>query len=66
MADHGHCANVLIDGMAAQGIDVTVSTEPPIVLGPYTQKAFVCPHGTTLYMEPTGEQIAQWAKDGVL
>ena len=65
MSDHSHCANILLDGMAAQGVEVTVSTEPPLVAGPYTVAPFTCPHDVSFYMEPTGEQIAQWVKDGV-
>jgi hypothetical protein len=44
---------------------VNVSTAPPIVHGPYPVGEFTCPHGTTYYIHPTGEQIAQWARDGV-
>lgn len=43
--------------------DVTVSTEPPIVAGFYTRPPFICPHGVAYWMEPTGEQIAEWAVD---
>jgi len=59
------CASVLIDGMAGQGVEVSASTEPPLVRGPYTEDPFVCPHGIRYWLEPTGEQIAQWAADGV-
>jgi hypothetical protein len=46
-------------------IEVTVTTLAPLVRGPYTEQAWVCPHGVRWYMEPTGEQIAQWVRDGV-
>jgi hypothetical protein len=65
VTEHSRCKRVLIDGMAALGSEVTVSTEPPLVEGPYTTEAFVCPHSTRYWIEPTGEQIAQWVKDGV-
>lgn len=59
------CIDFLKATMAGLGCDVFVSTEPPIVCGPYPTEAARCPHGTTFYMEPTGEQIAQWVRDGV-
>lgn len=62
---HEDCARILGEIMAAKGCDVTVSTLPPLVFGPYACEALECPHGALFYMEPTGEQIAQWAKDGV-
>jgi hypothetical protein len=61
MADHAGCADVLRDGMAP--VEITVSTERPIVAGPYTTEPFVCPHGTAYWIEPTGEQIVQWCQD---
>jgi hypothetical protein len=51
--------------MAAMGVEITVSTVPPLVAGPYTTDGFTCPHGVTFWIEPTGEQIAAWARDGV-
>ena len=63
--DHSLCAAYLRDWMAAAGCEVTVSTVPPIIAGPYAHDGFICPHGTTYWLEPTGEQITQWAKDGV-
>jgi hypothetical protein len=59
------CAQLLIDKMAAGGCEVTVSTAPPLVRSPYGDVGFRCPHGVTYWIEPTGEQIAAWAKDGV-
>lgn len=58
------CAGHLHRGMAEQGIDITITTQPPLVHGPYTVAGFVCPHQVSYWMEPTGEQIAKWAKDG--
>lgn len=62
--DHAQCPNELRDRMADLGTEITVSTSPPLVRGPYTVDGFTCPHGTTYWIEPTGEQIAQWVKDG--
>lgn len=59
------CGQLLIDNMAAMGTEVTVSTAPPIIHGPYTVDPFRCPHGVTYWIEPTGEQIAAWVEAGV-
>jgi hypothetical protein len=65
------CADVLRDGMAAiaaadgRGCEVTVSTAPPLVANPYGIKQYECPHGTTYWIEPTSEQMMEWARDGV-
>ena len=61
MTDHdgpGGCAEQLRIGMHPD--DITISTEPPLVRGPYTGAGFTCPHGTTYWIEPTSEQIAKW------
>lgn len=63
---HSECALFLKDIMSDLGCDTTVSTAPPIVCGPYPTEVVRCPHGTTFYLEPTGEQVSQWARDGVL
>jgi hypothetical protein len=60
---HAKCADVIREGMAP--VDITVSAEPPLVRGPYTTDGFTCPHGTTYWIEPTGEQVAQWQAEGV-
>jgi hypothetical protein len=59
------CAQLLIDKMAALGSEITVSTALPLVVGPYGINGYTCPHGVTYWIEPTGEQIAAWVKDGV-
>jgi hypothetical protein len=64
-SDHDTCARVLTDGMAEKGIQVTVSTAPPLVVGPFVVDPFVCPHGVRFWFEPTGEQIAEWVRSGV-
>lgn len=63
--EHKDCPDVLRRLSRETGCDITVSLARPIVAGPYTTGSFTCPHGTAYYIEPTGEQIAQWAKDGV-
>ncbi|MFJ6215117.1 hypothetical protein ACIQGZ_17535 [Streptomyces sp. NPDC092296] len=62
---HAGCPAKLRGRAAAMGAEITVSEQPPIVAGPYTTDPFVCPHGVTYWVEPTGEQIAQWVRDGV-
>lgn len=59
------CAQLLIDEMAGRGAEVTVSVMPPLIRNPYTTDGFRCPHGVTYWLEPTSEQIAQWAREGV-
>jgi hypothetical protein len=59
------CAEELTGGMRDLGTEVTVSTVAPVVAGPYTTEPFTCPHGVAYWIEPTGEQIAAWARDGV-
>ncbi len=64
------CAQTLIDMSAAgfdgqPGCEITVSTARPLVRGPYTADGFRCPHGVEYWIEPTGEQIADWAARGV-
>ena len=60
-ADHAGCAEFLRSGAATVGLDLTVSELPPIIAGPYTTEPFICPHGVALWVEPTGEQIAEYA-----
>jgi hypothetical protein len=50
--------DVLREGMSP--IEITVSTSPPLVDGPYTADPFTCPHGVRYWMEPTGGQVARW------
>lgn len=61
--DHSACAQSLRDEMA--GVEIIISTSAPLVAGPYTTDGFTCPHGTTYWIEPTGDQIAAWVRDGV-
>lgn len=65
------CAEFLRTTMAAgtfadgDGCEIHVSTLPPLVQGAYETAGFVCPHGVQYWIEPTGEQIADWAARGV-
>jgi hypothetical protein len=59
------CAQHLATLSADLGAEVHVSTLPPIVAGPYETAGFECPHGTQYWIEPTGEQVADWAARGV-
>lgn len=65
MPDHSQCREELRSSMANLGIDVTVSTAQPIIVGRYPAEGYTCPHGTEYWIEPTGEQVAQWYRDGV-
>lgn len=65
MNGHEQCRDDLSAGMARLGIDVVVSTAPPIIVGPLPAQGYTCPHGTEYWIEPTGEQRAQWRRDGV-
>lgn len=64
--DHADCADLLRREAAELGLEVTVSARPPVVRGPYTTEPFACPHGTAYWIEPTGEQIARWARGKTL
>jgi len=63
--NHADCANHLRHSMAKLGCEVTVSTLEPLVRNAYGPEHMTCPHGVTFWYEPTSEQIAQWARDGV-
>lgn len=59
--DHSECATAVKTVMRDHfHTDVTVSTAPPIVQGPFTGGTFLCPHDVLFYLEPTGEQIMCW------
>lgn len=66
--NHAECPAFLKAKMAELGCDITVTDLKPLVQSPYSKDgngAAKCPHGTTFYFEPTGDQIAEWARDGV-
>lgn len=60
----GCCTHILLGHAARHGLDIHVSTLPPVVRGRYTQPPLECPHGVTYWFEPTGEQIAEWKRIG--
>lgn len=60
------CQSFIRARFTAANLDVTLSTEPPLVRGPYTTDGFRCPHGITYFAEPTGEQIAYFAENNVM
>lgn len=66
------CAQFIADTMAAiaakdgEGCEITVSTAPPLIAGPYGTNGYTCPHGVTYWIEPTSEQIAEWNAKGTL
>lgn len=64
-SNHANCPIVLKAMFAGQGCEVIVTTAPPLIVTPYDQDPFVCPHGVTYWHAPTSEQIAEWARDGV-
>jgi hypothetical protein len=64
------CAQKLIDLMAGgfngqPGCEVTATTARPIIVGPHGVNGYICPHGVEYFIEPTSEQIADWAERGV-
>lgn len=60
---HAECARTLVDGMARLRVDVTASTEPPLITTAFTSM-FVCPHGVRWFVEPTAAQRLAWAEEG--
>jgi hypothetical protein len=56
------CAQLIIDLSAERGTEIHVSTQPPLVRGPYENAGFRCPHGVEYWIAPTGEQIARWVE----
>lgn len=61
--DCPNCRAALLGQPVLDDLDVTITTTPPMVRGPYTIDGFTCPHGVTFWIEPTSEQIAEWARD---
>lgn len=57
------CWRTLKDRMAKLDTEVEVHMTEPV--GPYLTDAFVCPHGISYWIYPTGAQIAAWVRDGV-
>jgi hypothetical protein len=70
MPDHSECRDVLKLNLAIAcgnvgepDMDLVISTEPPLIRarpGQWQPLACTCVHGTTYWIEPTGEQRAKW------
>lgn len=65
LTDTPPCRELLVTEMAKLGVEATASSAAPIVPSPYGVTSFVCPHSIEYFLEPTGDQIAAWARDGV-
>lgn len=51
-----------------QGVEVAevhITHVAPLVEPLYEDLQMACPHGVVWHMQPTNEQVAQWAEDGV-
>lgn len=59
------CHAVLLGHWRRFGIEAIFSWMPPLVDSGYEPLDMTCPHGVKWYGEPTTEQIAAWARDGV-
>lgn len=59
------CREFLVAQMAEMGVDAVASSARPIIPSTYGVTSFICPHGIEYFLEPTGDQIAAWARDGV-
>lgn len=54
------CASELYALAAETDVEIHVSTLPPLIVGAYENAGFRCPHGVEYWIEPTGEQVADW------
>jgi hypothetical protein len=65
-ADHRECVARLKQEMAAAGFEVNVSDKRPGMRMPEGLVALDmrCPHGVSMWMEPTAEQLLAWAREG--
>lgn len=62
--DHEGCKEALRAMYRRHNIEVIVSSAPPLVKTPATAMPFTWPRGVNFSPEPTGEQIAAWARAG--
>lgn len=53
-----------IAAMDGRNCETIVTTAPPLIDNGWTQ-AYECPHGVMWFVEPTSEQQAEWARDGL-
>lgn len=60
---HDDCVPMMLISARYRGLDVIVTAVPPLVKGPFTLPPMTCPHGVQHWSEPTGEQIAKWARE---
>ena len=63
LPDHRNCRKRLVAAYAQMGVEMTASTEPPLVRNGHTS-LYECPHSVEYWLEPTGEQLAAWAAVG--
>ncbi len=57
---HAMCQPVIRDMFAERGCEVTVSIASPLIDNGFAT-SITCPHGVRLWMEPTGDQRADWS-----
>jgi len=59
------CRGLVLRLLRLRGVDAHVTHVPPLVRTPYKPLDMRCPHDVLWYVEPTSEQIAEWAREGV-
>lgn len=59
------CGQFIRDYFADNDTEVVVSSLPRLVPSPYEDLGMTCPHGVTWHTEPTSDQQARWAREGV-
>lgn len=63
-----HCGEIVKDAYASQmNMEVDVTNVPPQPVNgmPHEPTEHDCPHGSTYYVLPTINQVAQWAFRGI-
>lgn len=58
-----NCADYFFELAERDGIEISISTEPPVTPNPFNTGAFVCQHGISYWIEPTEAQIARWLRE---
>lgn len=59
------CGDVVRRLLRERDTEAHVTTVPPLVPSQFKPLAMRCPHGQIWHAEPTSEQVARWAADGV-
>lgn len=61
------CGQTILDHFASQGVGISAVTRRPgwMVPNGYEPLNLTCPHGARWHAEPSSEQRARWAADGV-